>query len=97
MAKTFNKNSALEMFEGEAEDTNIRVKPKRKQGRPKTKTEPEKVLNIAVPESISDQLDIAKVCYDNNMTKYINYLIAKDLEENMTEYKKAYDLLNKFR
>ncbi len=67
---------------------------KKKVGRPKVKTEPTKNINIAVPESILRQVDIAKCKYNNNMTEYINAVIKDDLEKNMEKYKQLYDLLN---
>lgn len=69
------------------------VNTKNKGGRPRTKTEPCKTINIAVPESIYANINIAKMCYGNNMTLYINRLIEKDLEANLNEYQKVADKL----
>lgn len=69
---------------------------KNKGGRPRTKTEPCKVINIAVPESVYANMNIAKMCYGNNMTLYVNRLIEKDLEANQEEYKQFAEKLKMF-
>lgn len=68
-------------------------KPKRKPGRPKVKTEDCKTVNIAIPISRLEQMEIAKLKYGDNLTKYINEVIAKDLTENMDTYQQIYDIL----
>lgn len=70
------------------------VTERKKAGRPKVKTEPCKTINIAVPVSVLEQIEIAKAKHHNNLTEYVNAVIAKDLKQNMTEYQKIYDLLN---
>lgn len=72
-------------------------KTKRKVGRPKTKTEDTKTINIAVPVSVLEKLDTVKVCYGNNLTQYINKLIEKDIEANYDNYKHIADSLNSFK
>lgn len=72
-------------------------KTKRKVGRPKTKTEETKTINIAVPVSVLEKLDTVKVCYGNNLTQYINKLIEKDIEANYDNYKHIADSLNSFK
>lgn len=72
-------------------------KIKRKVGRPKTKTEETKTINIAVPVSVLEKLDTVKVCYGNNLTQYINKLIEKDIETNYDNYKHIADSLNSFK
>ena len=67
--------------------------PKRKAGRPKTKTEPERYINISVPVLIMDKLDTVKPCFGGNLTAYINRLIVKDLEENYDKYMEFMKLL----
>ena len=67
---------------------------KNKVGRPKVKTEPTKTINIAVPISVLDQVEIAKCKYHDNLTEYVNAVIKADLEKNMNDYKKLYELLN---
>lgn len=66
----------------------------KKVGRPKVKTEPCKTINVAIPVSVLDKIEIAKAKYHDNMTEYINAIIAKDLDDNMKDYKKIYDLIN---
>ena len=39
-------------------------------------------------------MQIAKVKYGDNLTKYINALIDKDLEENFEKYTEIYNMLN---
>ena len=67
----------------------------KKPGRPKTRTEECKKVNIAIPVSVLEKLDIAKESYHGNLTEYINLLIDQDLELHMSEYKKTYDMLSK--
>lgn len=59
---------------------------KKRAGRPKTKTEDCKTINIAVPVSLLEQMNVAKVMYKDNLTLYINKLIEKDLEANYQKY-----------
>ena len=53
-----------------------------------------KTINIAVELDVLEKVDIAKVKYGDNLTKYINALIEKDLEANFESYKAIYDMLN---
>lgn len=66
----------------------------KKVGRPKTKTEPTKNINIAVPVSVLEQIEFALPKYQGNLTKYVNTVIENDLKTNMKEYKKIYNILN---
>jgi len=70
-------------------------KVKKKGGRPR-RTFPVKHINIAVPEDYMEKINLAKACYGNDLTRYINTLIKKDLEENFAEYKSYNDTINKF-
>ena len=72
-------------------------KKHRKVGRPKTKTEETKTINIAVPVSVLEKLETVKVCYSNNLTLYINKLIEKDIEANFANYEHISDSLNNFK
>lgn len=67
---------------------------KGKVGRPKVKTEPTKTINIAVPVSLMEKVEIAKCKYNNNLTEYINAIIRADIEANMDKYNQLYELLN---
>lgn len=69
---------------------------KRKVGRPRTKTEPTKTINIAVPVSVLTKLDTVKLCYGNNLTLYVNKLIEKDIEANYDSYLHIADSLSRF-
>lgn len=71
-------------------------KEKRKVGRPKTKTEETKTINIAVPVSTLEKLETVKLCYGNNMTQYINTLIEKDLRANYEKYQAFVNSFNDF-
>lgn len=62
--------------------------PKKKRGRPKTKTGPERTINIAIPVEVLEKMDIAKVCYGNNLTAYVNAVIKADLEAHLEEYER---------
>lgn len=110
MAKGFSKNNPLDKLSGATptpvipdEEPKAAVEPKkepknkRKVGRPKTKTEETKTINIAVPVSVLEKLDTVKVCYGNNLTQYINKLIEKDIEANYDNYKHIADSLNSFK
>ena len=68
-----------------------------KVGRPKIKTEETKTINIAVPVSILEKLNVIKKCYENNLTKYINTLIEKDINVRYEEYKSISDSLNNLK
>lgn len=82
-----------------AEELTVRGTPKKKTingkyaGRKKVKTEPEKVINIAVPVSLYDSMNIAKLKYNNNLTAYVNDLIQKDISKNLDTYKEIQRLL----
>lgn len=109
MEKEFSKNNPLDKLSGIKENSrvvkNVNVKHdnenkdqvKKKPGRPKTKTEETKTINIAVPVSVLEKIDIAKVCYGNNLTCYINRLIKKDIEANYEEYKNIINSLNNIK
>ena len=113
MGKSFKGNTPIDKLSGAAhispvqaaadEEPKAAVEPKkepktkRKVGRPKTKTEETKTINIAVPVSVLEKLDTVKVCYGNNLTQYINKLIEKDIEANYDNYKHIADSLNSFK
>ena len=67
---------------------------KKKVGRPKVKTEPEKTINISVPISIIEKMNVAKVRYENNLTKYVNAVIKADLDANYERYLEMQRILN---
>ena len=113
MGKSFKGNTPIDKLSGAAhispvqaaadEEPKAAVEPKkepktkRKVGRPKTKTEETKTINIAVPVSVLEKLDTVKVCYGNNLTQYINKLIERDIEANYENYKHIADSLNSFK
>lgn len=76
------------------------VSQKKTVGRPpldpdgKKKKEYTKTVNIAIPLDTLEKIQIAKVKYSDNLTKYINALIEKDLEDNFETYKTIYNMLN---
>lgn len=78
------------------------IKPvdKKSVGRPpldpdgRKKKEYTKTINVAVPLDTLEKIQIAKVKYGDNLTKYINTLIEKDLEANYETYKTIYNMLN---
>lgn len=67
---------------------------KKKVGRPKVKVEETKTINIAVPVSVIEKINIAKCKYHDNLTEYVNAVINADLANNMKEYQKIYNMLN---
>ena len=74
----------------------VAEKPKNKGGRPKTRTEEVKILNIAIPLSVYNNMnDHAVALFGNNMTEYINSLIKKDLDINLDNYKKISAMMKK--
>jgi len=76
------------------EKTPVETPAKRKPGRPKTKTEPVRQINIAVPVSVLEKLETVKPCIGGNLTAHINKLIANDLEENYDKYMEFLQLFN---
>lgn len=84
--------TATESTEAEAPVEVIETKPKKKVGRPKTKTEDCKAINIAVPLSVLEKMEVAKVMYRDNLTLYVNRIIEKDLEANYDKYKQFADM-----
>lgn len=67
--------------------TDTKKEKKKTIGRPRTKTEEEKIINIAIPLSVYKKMNLAKLQYNNNLTLYINSLIERDLDENLERYK----------
>lgn len=65
-----------------------------KVGRPREKQEYEKTINIAVPVSVLEKMNVAKLKYGNNLTRYVNKIIQKDLDAHYDEYKLLQKLLN---
>lgn len=103
MAKSFKTNNPNDKLSGvkprilpkkHGDDGKQKQKNGKCVGRPKTKKGNYKTINIAVEESIMEKLNIAKVCYGNNLTHYINKLIEKDMEENYDNYKHIVNSLN---
>ena len=91
------KNPQAVKVEPQKEDNPKQVEPdkeKKPVGRPKIKTEPTKTINIAVPVSVMEQVEIAKCKYHDNLTEYVNAVIKADLEKNMSNYQKLYELMN---
>lgn len=66
----------------------------RKLGRPKTRTEEMRTINVAIPMSVFKKLDVAKACYGNSITRYVNKAIERDLESNYSKYESIFNNLN---
>lgn len=66
----------------------------RKVGRPKTRTEEMRTINVAIPMSVFKKLDVAKACYGNSITRYVNKAIERDLESNYSKYESIFNNLN---
>ena len=67
---------------------------KKKVGRPKIKTEPEKTINISIPISVLEKMEVAKAKYGNNLTRYVNAVIQADLDANYEKYLEIQNILN---
>ena len=75
---------------------NMMETTKRKPGRPKVKPDGEyKTINISVPLELYNQMTIAKLKYNDNLTEYVNAVIQRDLSENMELYEQIRELLSK--
>ena len=109
MAKSFKKSNPLDNIDNQAPAEPVaaveheaphsrpeepKKKSKGKVGRPKTKTEDCKTINIAIPLSVLAKMEIAKSKYGDNLTKYVNEVVTKDLDANMETYQQIYDLLH---
>ena len=70
---------------------------KKKRGRPKVKTAPERTINISVPVEILEKMEIAKCCYGNNLTRYVNAVIKADLDARLEEYKKVKQVMDSYK
>lgn len=107
MGGKFNKNPNTRL-ENNEQDSNVKENTpsqniskekntKLKVGRPKIKTEETKTINIAVPVSVLEKLNMIKKCYGNNLTEYINILIEKDIEVNYEKYEQVLNSLNNLK
>ena len=107
MAKNLNLDKlktntrAIKTIENTPEPNVTKVETQKKQvGRPpldpdgKKKKDYTKTVNVAIPLDTLEKIQIAKVKYGDNLTKYINAIIEKDLEANFESYKTIYDMLN---
>ena len=90
MAKGFSTMRPLDNFE------EPKTKATKRKGRPKTKTEATRTINVAIPVSMLEKIDTAKICYGNNLTLYINKLIERDIDANYENYKNIADNLNTY-
>jgi len=66
----------------------------KKKGRPKIKTEKCKTINIAIPVSMLEKMEVAKLKYSNNLTAYVNAVIKSDLDTNYEQYLEIQRLIN---
>lgn len=80
------KVSEIENKNQEIKEQETKIQETKRRGRPRTKTEDDKQINIRVPLSVLDQWEQIKPAYGGNLTKYINKLIEKDLKENYEKY-----------
>ena len=69
-------------------------KVKKKTGRPKVKEGEYKTINISVPVSMLEQMEVAKLKYGNNLTAYVNAVIKADLNSNYEKYLQLQEILN---
>lgn len=73
--------------------TKNELETKRKPGRKKIYTEETKTINIVIPLSLYNKIEVAKLKYGNNLTKYVNEILSKDIEENYELYERLKNLL----
>ena len=85
-------SAAGESDQADAEQT----AEKKRAGRTKTKTEETRNVNVAIPVSVLAKIYIAKQCYGNNLTQYINKVIERDLDANYEKYCNIVNDLNTF-
>lgn len=71
--------------------------PAKPVGRKKVKEEETRTINIAVPISVMSKVDIALEVFDNNLTKYVNTLIERDLAENFETYQRITEQLRQLK
>lgn len=69
-------------------------KAKKKTGRPKVKEGEYKTINISVPLSIFEKMEVAKLKYGNNLTAYVNAVITTDLDTNYEKYLTLQEIMN---
>ena len=82
--------------EKDPEQTIKTESPKNKGGRPRTRTEQVKIANIAIPVSVyNDMVNMALPVYNGNLTEYVNYLIKKDIETNISTYRLVSDAMKR--
>jgi hypothetical protein len=67
----------------------------KKPGRPRVKTEQTKTVNIAVPVSVLEKLEVAKRVRGGNLTEYVNAVIAADLDANFDKYQELANTIDK--
>lgn len=70
-----------------------KTKEKRSPGRPKVKEGAYRTINIAVPVSMLEQMEIAKFKY-GSLTAYVNHAIQADLDANYLKYLEIYKMIN---
>lgn len=66
---------------------------KRKPGRPRKNGGKSVTVSISVSEELARQLDIARMTYEGNLSKYLTELIRRDLEKNLDTYQVVADLI----
>ena len=69
-------------------------KAKKKAGRPKIKEGEYRTINICVPVPVLEQMEVAKLKYGNNLTAYVNAVIAADLQANYEKYLQLREIMN---
>lgn len=67
----------------------------KKPGRPRVKTEETKTINIAVPVSVLEKLEVAKRVRGGNLTAYVTAVIVSDLDANFEKYKELANSIDK--
>ena len=50
-------------------------------------------ITLAIPENLMSGIDSAALLHKGNRTAYINSLIQKDLNENLTKYEEFHKLI----
>lgn len=85
-----NKNMPAEI---ENKNQETKIQETKRRGRPKTKTEDDRQVNVRIPLSVIAQWEEIQLVYGGNFTRYINKLIVEDLERNKQLYADIIEML----
>ena len=103
MAATANKTKKTRQDFAEAISTTVKKDPEQTPGS-QTKAEEKRTgrpstgktikITLAIPEELIDGVEAASLLHKGNRTAYINSLIRKDLNANLTKYNEFRKMIN---